>query len=189
MIKKYTAAIFKFSIQWKFSGQLCFSGQAQVAQRSWMIKNMYSIQWKNSGNAVFFKASASCSKILNPKAYPLQWKFSGQTLFFRSSASCSKILNVKKCIQYSEKFKGKLCFSGKGEKILHTVHSASKGNYRKVSCRGEHSTQGTSPLELTSKVTTQFAYNGTSRGMYKERYCRIEMHVEDAIGTEQNVTL
>ena len=26
-------------------------------------------------------------------------------------------------------------------------------------------------LELTSKVTTGFAYNGTSRGFYKERYC------------------
>jgi len=30
-------------------------------------------------------------------------------------------------------------------------------------------------LELTSKVTTEFAYNGTSRGLYKERYCRIEV--------------
>ena len=30
------------------------------------------------------------------------------------------------------------------------------------------------PLELTSKVTTECAYNGTSRGLYKERYCRIE---------------
>jgi len=27
-------------------------------------------------------------------------------------------------------------------------------------------------LELTSKVTTEFAYNGTSRGLHKERYCR-----------------
>jgi len=31
------------------------------------------------------------------------------------------------------------------------------------------------PLELTSKATTEFAYNGTSRGFYKERYCRIEV--------------
>ena len=29
------------------------------------------------------------------------------------------------------------------------------------------------PLELTSTVTTEFAYNGTSRGLHKERYCRI----------------
>jgi len=31
------------------------------------------------------------------------------------------------------------------------------------------------PLELTSKVTTEFAYNGTSRGLYKERYCGIDI--------------
>jgi len=31
------------------------------------------------------------------------------------------------------------------------------------------------PLELTSKVTTEFAYNGTSRGLHKERYCRIDV--------------
>jgi len=30
-------------------------------------------------------------------------------------------------------------------------------------------------LELTSKVTTEFAYNGTSRGLHKERYCRIDV--------------
>ena len=31
------------------------------------------------------------------------------------------------------------------------------------------------PLELTSKVTTEFTYNGTSRGLHKERYCRIDI--------------
>jgi len=31
------------------------------------------------------------------------------------------------------------------------------------------------PLELISKVTTEFAYNGTSRGLHKERYCRIDV--------------
>jgi len=31
------------------------------------------------------------------------------------------------------------------------------------------------PLELTNKVTTEFAYNGTSRGLHKERCCRIEV--------------
>jgi len=30
------------------------------------------------------------------------------------------------------------------------------------------------PLELTSKLTTEFAYNGTSRGLHKERYFRID---------------
>jgi len=51
----------------------------------------------------------------------------------------------------------------------------SKSNYRKVSCLGEHNTQGTSPPELTSKVTTEFAYDGTSRGLHEERYCRIDV--------------
>jgi len=32
-------------------------------------------------------------------------------------------------------------------------------------------------LEL-SKVTTEFADNGTSRGLYKERYCRTEVIFE-----------
>jgi len=31
------------------------------------------------------------------------------------------------------------------------------------------------PLELTSKVTTEFAHNGTSRGLDKGRYCRIDI--------------
>jgi len=31
------------------------------------------------------------------------------------------------------------------------------------------------PLELTSRVTTELAYNGTSRGLRKERYCRIDV--------------
>jgi len=30
-------------------------------------------------------------------------------------------------------------------------------------------------LELASKASTEFAYNGTSRGLFKERYCRIEV--------------
>jgi len=45
---------------------------------------------------------------------------------------------------------------------------------RNVSCLGEHSTQGTSTPELTSKLTTEFAYKGTSRGLHKERYCRLD---------------
>jgi len=31
------------------------------------------------------------------------------------------------------------------------------------------------PLELTSKVTTEFAYNGASRRLHKERYWRIDI--------------
>jgi len=31
------------------------------------------------------------------------------------------------------------------------------------------------PLQLTSKVTTEFAYNGTSRGLHEENYCQIDI--------------
>ena len=127
----------KISIQWKIPGQLWFSGQAQVAQKSWMIKNTYSIQWKiwgqlcfqdsascskilndkkyifnrfNSGHTLFFRASASSSKILNDKNYIFNTVNSGHTLCFRASASCSKIRNVKKhLIQW--KFSGETLFS------------------------------------------------------------------------------
>jgi len=30
------------------------------------------------------------------------------------------------------------------------------------------------PFELTSKVTTEFAHNGTSRGLHEENYCQID---------------
>jgi len=42
-----------------------------------------------------FRASASCSKILNDKKYIFTIVNSGHPLFFRVSACCSKILNVK----------------------------------------------------------------------------------------------
>jgi len=54
-----------------------------------------------------FRASASCSKILNDKKYIFNTVNSGHTLFFRARASCSTILNGKKYIQYSENYHGK----------------------------------------------------------------------------------
>ena len=50
----------------KNSRATLFSGQAQVAQKSWMSK-VYSIQWKISGYTLFFRESTGCSKILNVK--------------------------------------------------------------------------------------------------------------------------
>jgi len=43
----------------------------------------------------------------------------------------------------------------------------SKDNYPNVSCLGEYNMQELHPLDLTRKVTTEFAYNGTSRGLHK----------------------
>jgi len=42
-----------------------------------------------------FRATASCSKILNNEIYFRTVKNSRATLFFRPSASCSKILNIR----------------------------------------------------------------------------------------------
>jgi len=103
------------SIQWKIPGKLCLSGQAQVTQKSWMIKNTYSIQWKNSRATLFFRASTTCSKFWMWKVCSIQWKISGQTLFFRARASCSEILNNKQYIQYSENFQGNSVFSGQAQ--------------------------------------------------------------------------
>jgi len=105
------------SIQWKISGHLCFSGQAQVAQKSWMIKNIYSIQWIQDNSV------------------------------FRSSASCSEIPNNEKDIQNSEQFQRTRCFSGQsqvaqkswmGKKIFNTVknftaNSVYQGTVKKFS--------------------------------------------------------
>jgi len=68
----------------------------------------------NSGHTVLW-ASASCSKILDDKKYFNTVKKFRATLFFRANTSCSKSLNDKKYIQDSEKFQGKLCVSGQAQ--------------------------------------------------------------------------
>ena len=93
---------------WKFSEQTLFSGQGQLAQKSWMMTNI-SIQWKISGQTLFFRASATCSNVVNDKKYIFNTVNSGHTLFFRASA---KILRVKRIFQYSENFQDVLCFPG-----------------------------------------------------------------------------
>jgi len=83
---------------------------------------------------------------------------------------------VKKLFNTVENFTANSAvFHGKCEKNLNTVNSVVKGNYRKVSCLGEHNTQETSPLELTSKVTTEFADNGTSRVLYSIKNVTAEL--------------
>ena len=115
-----------YSIQ-KIQDTFCFSEQQQIAQKK------FNTVKKNS----VFRASTSCSKILNYKKYFNTVKNFRATLFFRASASCSNILNDKKYIfntvnsghilffrarascstkiQYSEKFQGKLCFGGQAQ--------------------------------------------------------------------------
>jgi len=81
------------------------------------LKNSIFNTVKKSRVTLFFRASASCSKILNNKKYIFRTVNSGHPLFFRACASCSQILNGKRYIQYSEKFQGKLCFQGRRKLI------------------------------------------------------------------------
>ena len=93
-----------------------------------------------------------------------------------------------------ENFAANSVFQGKVKKIIQYIQPVT-ANTAKFLVWENTARKKLHPLELTSKVTTEFAYNRTSRGLYKERYCRIEvisafaMHVEDVIGTEQNAML
>jgi len=80
-----------------------------------MYEVLYIQYSENFQGTLFFRASASCSKILKDTEYFNTVKNSGQTLFFWVSAELLKILNGKKYIQYSENFQGKLCFSGQAQ--------------------------------------------------------------------------
>jgi len=51
-----------------FRDNSVFSGQAQVAQKCWMIKNICSLQWIQ-GTLCLSGHAQSCSKILNGKKY------------------------------------------------------------------------------------------------------------------------
>ena len=126
---------------WNISGLALFSGQALVAQKSWMIKKYFNTvknckstiffrtcascskilndkkyifnTVKNSRATLFFRASASCSKILNNKKYIFSTVNSGHPLFFRASANCSKLLNVKSILNTVKNFRGNSVFQGK----------------------------------------------------------------------------
>ena len=128
-----------YSARW-IQGILCFSGQAQVTQKSWMIKKYVFNTVKNSRATLFFRASASCSKILNNKKYIFSTVNSGQFCFsgqaqvtqkswiikntysvqwiqsnsvFQGKRKLLKDPECKKYIQYSEKFQGNSIFQGK----------------------------------------------------------------------------
>jgi len=60
------------AIKWKFSGQLCFQGKAQVAQKFWIIKNIYTIQWKFSGQLCFSGQAQVAQKSWTVKKFSIQ---------------------------------------------------------------------------------------------------------------------
>jgi len=68
-----------------------------------------------SGHPLFFRASASYSKILNVKSIFNTVKIFSATLVFRESASCSKILNDKINFSAVKIFWTTLFFSGQAQ--------------------------------------------------------------------------
>jgi len=72
----------------KFQEKLCFSGQAQVAQKSWMIKNTCSIQWKIPGQTLFSgQAQVAQKSLIVKNMFNTVKNFRGNSVF-RASASC-----------------------------------------------------------------------------------------------------
>jgi len=69
---------------------------------------------ENFQGKLCFTASASCSKILNDKKYILNAVNSQHTVF-QGKRKLLKNPECRKYIQYSEKFQGKLCFSGQAQ--------------------------------------------------------------------------
>ena len=76
---------------WKISGQLW---QAQVAQKSWMTK-IISIHWKSPGQLCFLGQAQIVKNPEYKKYIQYSENFQGNC-FFRASASCSKIVNGEK---------------------------------------------------------------------------------------------
>jgi len=68
---------------------------------------------KNSRGTPFFRASASCSKLLNDKYYIFSTVNSGHPLFLRASANCSKLLNVKSIFNTVKYFRATLFLQSK----------------------------------------------------------------------------
>ena len=97
-----------------FQGTLCFSGQAQVTQNSWIIKNTYSSTVKNIRATLFFRERASCLKILKVKSIFHTAKFLGNSAFSGQAqvAQNSWMHNVYS-IQWN--IPGQLCFSGQAQ--------------------------------------------------------------------------
>jgi len=79
----------------KFLGQTLFFRASASCSKILIDKKYLFNTVKNSRVTLFFRASASCSKILNNKNYIFRTVNSGHTLFFRACASFSKLQNAK----------------------------------------------------------------------------------------------
>jgi len=78
------------------SGQTLFSGQAQVAHKSWMIKHINTVK-DIRATRVF---PGTCKSLKNPLCWKIYFQHSEfrANLVFKARGICSKILNYKKYI-------------------------------------------------------------------------------------------
>ena len=81
------------SMQWKFSGQTLFFRASPSCSKFWRIKSTFNTV--NSGHTLVFRASKTCSNILNVKSILNTAKNVMTNSVFRASASSSKILKDK----------------------------------------------------------------------------------------------
>ena len=110
-----------FQYSEKFQGKLCFSGQAQVAQKFRMIN--ISIQWKIPGQ-LCFSGQARVAQNLECKKYIQYSKKFWATLFFRTSAVAEKSWIVKNIFNAVKIFRAAASYSKivNCEKIFNAVY-------------------------------------------------------------------
>jgi len=101
------------------SGHTLFFSASTSCSKILNVKAIFNAVKNFRKNSVF-RASASSSKIV----ISMQWKFSGQTLFFRASKSCSNILNVKSILNTAKNFMTNSVFgaSASSSEILKNIN-------------------------------------------------------------------
>jgi len=109
-----------------FRANFVFQGKRKLLKTPENKKYIFSTV--NLGHPLLFRASASCSKLLNVKSIFNTVKKFRATLFFRASASCSKTLNYKN-ISIEWYIPGKLCLSGQAQVVQNSWMCAAK-NFR-----------------------------------------------------------
>ena len=96
-----------------FRANSVFSSQRKLFK---ILKDKNTFNTVNSGHTQSFRASKSCWNILNVKSILNRAKNCMTNFVFRASASSSKTWKIK-IFQSSEKFQGKLCFSGHAQVV------------------------------------------------------------------------
>jgi len=118
-VAKKSWMIKNISMQWKISGQLCFSEQAQVAQKSLMIKNIYSIQLIRG--TLFYGQAQVAQKSWMIKNISTQLKNSGQLYFSGQTQVVQKAWMIKSIFKTAKNFRANSVFQGKHKLLKNPV--------------------------------------------------------------------